>query len=292
MTPPPRRVGRAAPDLRWHRTTLDGRVAFYGQAGEGPPLVFIHGWGLTARAYASAIPAIANAGARVIAPALPGFGRSDPLQGPYTWERLAKWVDDLLDHAGVDEPAFLVGHSFGGGVATATAWYHPERTRSLVLVNSVGGSVWKTGRRGDRQLSERPLWDWGLRVPREWTKKEYRRVLPVVARDFVTNALTNPGSLRRAAKLARSADLREELAALAERGLPVTILWGNEDRVIPESTFAAMCEAAGAPGDIVEKAGHNWLLADPTGFGEHMTNSLTIHDLLAAGDAGADLSEA
>ncbi len=267
-------------DLRWHRTTLDGQAAFYGEAGDGPPVVFIHGWGLTARTYARALPGLAR-GARVIAPALPGFGRSDPLPGRYTWEKLANWIDLLLEHAGVDEPAFLIGHSFGGGVATATAWHHPDRARSLVLVNAIGGSVWKQGRSGERQLADRPLWDWGLRMPTEWARKDYRRVLPVVARDFVGNALRNPRSLARAATLARTADLRDELTALADRGLPVTILWGNQDRVVPEATFVAMCEAAGATGDVVAKGGHSWLLADPEGFGEIVTNSLTVHSLLA-----------
>lgn len=265
--------------LRWHRTTLDGRPAFYGEAGDGPPVVFIHGWGLTSRAYARTLPLLAR-GARVIAPALPGFGRSDALPGVYTWEKLARWIDLLLEHAGVDEPAFIVGHSFGGGVATATASHFPERVRSLVLVNSVGGSVWKQGRRGERMLSDRPLWDWGLRLPTEFARRDYRRALPVVARDFLTNAVSNPRSLVRAATLARTADLREELAALCERGLPVSILWGNQDRVVPEAAFVAMCDAAGAPGDVITEGGHSWLIADPEGFGEIVTNSLTIHALL------------
>jgi pimeloyl-ACP methyl ester carboxylesterase len=267
--------------VRWHRTTLDGRVVVYGEAGDGPAVVFLHGWGLSARSYAQALPLIAAGGARVIAPALPGFGRSDALPGEYTFEKLANWVDDLLDHLGVEEPAAFVGHSFGGAVATATAWHHEERVRSLTLVNSVGGSVWRTGSGGEQSLADRPLWDWGLRLPGEFGKRHYRKVLPVVLRDVVGNALTNPGAVWRAADLARTADLREELATLAERGLPVSILWGSEDNVVPEATFLAMCEAVGAPGDIIEDAGHSWLLADPEGFGELVTNSLAVQRTLA-----------
>jgi pimeloyl-ACP methyl ester carboxylesterase len=267
--------------VRWHHTTLDGRVVVYGEAGDGPAVVFLHGWGLSARSYAQALPLIAAGGARVIAPALPGFGRSDALPGEYTFEKLANWVDDLLDHLGVEDPAAFVGHSFGGAVVTATAWHHEERVRSLTLVNSVGGSVWRTGQRGEQSLADRPLWDWGLRLPGEFGKRHYRKVLPVVLRDVVGNALTNPGAVWRAADLARTADLREELATLAERGLPVSILWGSEDNVVPEATFLAMCEALGAPGDIIEDAGHSWLLADPEGFGELVTNSLAAQRTLA-----------
>ncbi len=267
--------------LRWHRTTLDGRVAVYGDAGDGPAVVFLHGWGLTGRSYAKALPLIAASGARVIAPALPGFGKSDPLEGEYTFEKLAGWVDELLEHIGIEEPAALVGHSFGGAVATATAWHHAERVRSLVLVNSIGGSVWKKGGgRGERLLSDRPLWHWGLRLPGEFRRRDYRRVLPVVLRDLVGNALANPAAVWRAAELARTADLRDELATLAERGLPVAILWGSEDTVVPEATFLSLCEAAGSPGDIIADAGHSWLLADPEGFGELITNSLTVQRTL------------
>jgi pimeloyl-ACP methyl ester carboxylesterase len=274
-------AARAGTGLRWHRTTIAGQGVAYGDAGDGPPVVFLHGWGLTARSYAHTFPLIAATGSRVIAPALPGFGRSDPLDGPYTFPRLAAWVLELLDTLDLREEVTLIGHSFGGATATATAWADPGRFRSLVLVNSVGGSVWKTSRTGERSLADRPLWDWGLRMPGEFRRRDYRRVLPVVVRDLVGNALHNPGAMRRAADLARTADLREELATLAERGLPVSILWGSEDEVVPEATFLAMCDAAGAPGDIIPEAGHSWLIADPEGFGELITNSLAVQQTLA-----------
>lgn len=274
-------AARAGTGLRWHRTTIGGHEVAYGDAGDGPPVVFLHGWGLTARSYAHTFPLIAATGARVIAPALPGFGRSDPLDGTYTFPRLAAWVLELLDTLDLREEVTLIGHSFGGATATATAWADPGRFRSLVLVNSVGGSVWKTSRSGERSLADRPLWDWGLRMPGEFRRRDYRRVLPVVVRDLVGNALHNPGAMRRAADLARTADLREELATLAERGLPVSILWGSEDEVVPEATFLAMCDAAGAPGDIIPEAGHSWLIADPEGFGELVTNSLAVQQTLA-----------
>ena len=273
-------AARPDPGLRWHRTTIGGRSVAYGDAGDGPAVVFLHGWGLTARSYAHAFPLIAATGSRVIAPALPGFGRSDPLEGDYTFPRMAAWVLELLDTLDLRDPVTLVGHSFGGAVATATAWEQPDRVRALVLVNSIGGSVWNNSRRGERSLADRPLWDWGLRMPGEFSRRHYRKVLPVVIRDLVGNALSNPGAMRRAGELARAADLREELTTLAKRGLPVSILWGSEDQVVPEATFLALCDAAGAPGDIIPDAGHAWLIADPEGFGELVTNSLAVQRTL------------
>lgn len=283
--------------LRWHRTTLDGRVARYAEAGtsdaDAPLVVFVHGWGLTSRAYAAMLPGLARAGARVIAPALPGFGHSEPLDGAYTFPRLANWMADLLDHVGTGEPAFFIGHSFGGGVATATAHHHPHLVRSLTLVNSVGGAVWQ-GADGDAadaaetssdptMLADRPLWHWGVHFPSELRTRRLAPALPVIARDFVQNALRNPRALARAAGLARRADLREELADLAARGLPISVLWGDQDKVIPKSAFLALCEAAGAEGHVIEDGSHSWLLADPDGFAECVTNSLVIHALLTRG---------
>lgn len=239
-------------------------------------MVFLHGWGVSSRAYAKLLPSLADAGARVIAPALPGFGKSDPLPGRLTWERLANWLDELLEHAAVDQPAFLVGHSLGGGVATMTAWHHPHRVRSLVLVNSVGGSTWKS----ERTLADRPLWDWGLHLPGEWTRKGYRRVLPVVLRDLAENLVRNPGNLVRAGRLAASADMRGELSDLTARGLPITILWGMRDTVLPEAAFVSLCDAIDTDGNTID-GGHSWLLADPENFGEILTNSLAIHALMS-----------
>lgn len=164
-----------------------------------------------------------------------------------------------------------------------TAWHHPGRTRSLTLVNSVGGSAWHT----DRTLAERPLWDWGLHLPAEWVRREYRRVLPVVACDLFGNLLRNPRNLVRAGRLAAEADMRAELGDLRDGGIPVTILWGDQDRVLPEAAFLSLAEAAGGSADIVPGR-HSWLIADPEGFGEVMTNSLSVHAMVHDRDEDDD----
>jgi len=258
------------------RTFVQGRPAAYSVAGEGLPVVLLHGWALAQHTYRDVIETVAEQGCRVIAPAMPGFGGTPELpRDRFSLRGYAEWVAELLDVLDVDEPAVVVGHSFGGGVAVRFGHDHPARVRSLVLVNSIGGSSWKSGRTL-RSISERPLWDWGLHFPGDvWPIRQATRVLPVVVEDFLPNLVRNPRAIVRVANLARRADLRSELEELRDRGLPITIIWGTRDGIIPRESFEALCVASGVDGTVVEGS-HSWLLADPNHFGEVITNDLRV----------------
>ncbi len=258
------------------RTWVQGKPAAYSLAGAGMPVVLLHGWALAQHTYRKVIEEIAEQGCMVIAPSMPGFGGSGDLQGDaFSISGYAKWVADLLDVLEIEEPAVLVGHSFGGGVAIKLAHDMPKRVRSLVLVNSIGGSAWRNGRTL-RSIGERPLWDWGLHFPSDvWPVRQATRVLPVVFEDLVPNLVRNPRAIVRVANLARRADLRVELERLRDRGLPITILWGTRDGIIPRESFEALCVASGVEGTVVEGS-HSWLLADPQHFGEVITNDVRV----------------
>jgi pimeloyl-ACP methyl ester carboxylesterase len=258
------------------RTTVQGLPAAYSVAGAGMPVVLLHGWAVAQHTYRRVIEAIAEQGCMVIAPAMPGFGGTrDLVNDAFSLSGYAKWVADLLDALEIAEPAVLVGHSFGGGVAIKLAHDMPERVRSLVLVNSIGGSAWRSGRTL-RSIAERPLWDWGLHFPSDiWPVRQATRVLPVVVGDLFPNLMRNPRAIVRVANLARRADLRAELERLRDRGLPITILWGTRDGIIPRESFEALCVASGVEGTVVEGS-HSWLLADPNRFGEVITNDVRV----------------
>lgn len=269
---------------------VDGRTAAYDVAGEGLPVVFLHGWGLGHRAYRHSLARLVGLGCRVWAPSLPGFGGSAPLAGRDAGlPEYADWVASFLDAAGVDEPVFLIGHSFGGGVAIATAHRHPERVRSLVLVNSIGGAAWKEAADGldttpGRTLAERPLWDWGRHFTRDLFPLHLaRRVLPAVVPEALGNLLRSPLALWRAGMVARDADLIAELETLKERQLPVVVLSGTRDGVIPRASFDALCRAIGAEGETVEGS-HSWLLADPDAFGAVITNAVQVAAMARAAE--------
>ena len=258
------------------RTFVQGRTASYSTAGEGLPVVLLHGWALAQHTYRDVIETIAAQGCRVIAPALPGFGGTAELPGDqFSLRGYAQWVADLLDSLEIEEPAVVVGHSFGGGVSVRFAHDFRARVRSLVLVNSIGGSSWRSGRTM-RSITERPLWDWGLHFPGDvWPLRQATRVLPVVVEDLLPNLVRNPRAIVKVANLARRADLRTELETLRDTGLSISIIWGTRDGIIPRESFEALCVASGVEGTVVEGS-HSWLLADPQRFGEVITNDVRV----------------
>jgi pimeloyl-ACP methyl ester carboxylesterase len=200
--------------LVWKQTTVEGRPALYGEAGDGLPVLFLHGWGLGQHAYKRSMKRLVQLGCRVFAPALPGFGGTADLpRDDFSLAGYARWVDLFLEAVGVDEPVFVIGHSFGGGVSIQFAHDVPVRVRSLVLVNSIGGSTWRSAGSVVRSMAQRPLWDWGIHFPRDILPfPQVARVLPVVLEDALPNLLRNPVNLWKVGNLARSADLTAELA--------------------------------------------------------------------------------
>ncbi|EKT77344.1 alpha/beta hydrolase [Rhodococcus opacus] len=268
--------------LRWRSVRIDGRIARYGVGGFGPRVLFLHGWGLSGAAYTRPLEQLIGMGMRVYVPALPGFGGTARLpEAQRTLPGYAHWVGQFADTIGLPRPVTVVGHSFGGGVAITTAHRLPDLAERLVLVNSIGGSAWTDGRGVVRALRDRPLWDWGLHLPADLLPgRQLTRVLPVVLRDAVPNVLRNPGAVWEVAHLARTANLGPELADLAERRLPIFVVWSKRDTIIPESTSLSLQAALGDPHTITVPGGHAWLMDDPHAFGELITN--VIHQPLPA----------
>jgi pimeloyl-ACP methyl ester carboxylesterase len=260
--------------MTWDRIQVDGREAEYSFGGSGPVILFLHGWALSNRSYRRSLTGLARRGFSVLAPSLPGFGGTAPLPAAqFGLSGYADWVAAFLTACGVDEPVTLVAHSFGGAVAIKAAHAHPARVNTLILVNSIGGATWqeRTGRQ--RLLSERPLWDWGVHLSRPaWSPSGLRRVLPIIAADAVPNALLRPRTLWQVGRLAREAALATELEDLKRRRLPVVVLWGEEDTVLPRACAQSLISALHAPHVVTVPGDHTWLIREPRRFVEEITN--------------------
>lgn len=105
----------------------------YDVHGQGTPVVLIHGLGSSALDWEYQLPALQ--GYQVITLDLRGHGRSSRAPIPFSMPLFAQDIADLLKHLGLAS-AHIVGLSLGGGIAFQLALDHPERVRSLVIVNS------------------------------------------------------------------------------------------------------------------------------------------------------------
>jgi len=103
------------------------------QAGDGPPLVFLHGIAGTLEAHMPVFPGLSKH-FRLIAYDMPGRGWSDKPDRPYTIDYLSDHLITLLDTLKIDH-ASLSGQSLGGWVAAWTAAHHSGRVEKLILNN-------------------------------------------------------------------------------------------------------------------------------------------------------------
>jgi pimeloyl-ACP methyl ester carboxylesterase len=114
---------------------VDGRDVHYYTAGQGEPVIVVHGGGGDARTWWDNIIELSEK-YTVYAPDLPGYGGSQPLEGNYYIPELSLFIGGFAANLGL-ERFYLVGHSLGGGVALDYALKFPHRIKKLVLVSSL-----------------------------------------------------------------------------------------------------------------------------------------------------------
>jgi pimeloyl-ACP methyl ester carboxylesterase len=143
-------VTAALPSLQHGYADLGEVLLHYVEAGQGEPLVLLHGWPQTWYEWRRVLPALAQR-YRVIAPDLRGLGDSSRPPGGYDKRTLGDDIWRLLSgHLGI-ERFCLVGHDWGGPVAFALAMAQPQAVRRLAILDVVipgdGGDFSQGGRR-------------------------------------------------------------------------------------------------------------------------------------------------
>lgn len=137
----------AAPATNWrqidwsrhlHRTRVGDADLVYADigAGDGPPIVFVHGLGGQWGNWLENLPAAATT-RRAIALDLPGFGHSDMPAGEVSISGYARVIDELCEQLELG-PIVAVGNSMGGFISAELAMTNPQRVDRLVLVGSAG----------------------------------------------------------------------------------------------------------------------------------------------------------
>ena len=222
--------------------------------GEETPVLLVHGFGADLNSWMFTQPVLAES-RRAVALDLPGHGGSTKEVGAGDAETLAAAVADALDALGL-ERVHLVGHSMGGAIAIALAGRLPERVASLTLIAAAGlgpeinggfidGFV-RAGRRREAQEVLALLVHDPALVSRAMVEDvlRYKRLDGVAAAlNTVARAWFPDGR--------QALDLRPALGALS---VPVQLIWGSDDRIIPLAHAEAL--AGKLPVHIVDDAGH------------------------------------
>src|SRR5919202_2490430 len=131
-----RAMGGDAQVLTPWQIELHGHRVIYRVAGDGPPVVLVHGMVNSSRHWERVALQLADE-YTVIAPDLIGHGDSATPRGDYSLGAHAAVIRDLLASIGIDR-ASIVGHSLGGGVAMIFFYHFPQRTERLALISAGG----------------------------------------------------------------------------------------------------------------------------------------------------------
>jgi pimeloyl-ACP methyl ester carboxylesterase len=259
------------PRHRVRHVTIHGHRRAYVKAGSGPALLLVHGLGCDHTTWLPVIDALARR-YTVIAPDLLGHGASDKPRADYSVGGFANGMRDLLTLLGVDQ-ATVVGHSFGGGVAMQFAYQFPERTERLVLVGSgglgpeVSPAIRAIATTGFYQVmglltlpGVRHAGVTGLRALARTGIKEFRDFGEVAA---IYESFRDPAGRSAIRHVVRAVvDWQGQIVTLTDRAylteaMPICVIWGQDDRVIPVSHAGLAADLApGARIELIPDAGH------------------------------------
>jgi len=272
-----------------HDTTIAGRRLHFLDVGTGDRVfVLVHGMGGRWQNWLENIPALAEHG-RVLALDLPGFGHSQPPEGPVSLEGFADSAAELIRSLGIARAVF-VGHSLGGPVALRFGSRHPDLAEAVVLV---GGAIYQfsdlLGMRDVLRLTlTRPretaaiaaeILTAGLRTP-GWLQRRVasssllRRVflapyvlhpaaLPADAAALIIDGAGAPGVYPTVRAVARSSPT----AGMPAADCPILSLAADTDRIVPlRDTYTLQREFPHARTVVLEGCGHMLMLERPRAF--------------------------
>ncbi|MBD2598571.1 alpha/beta fold hydrolase [Nostoc spongiaeforme FACHB-130] len=264
-------------DLEKFIWTWQGHKIQYTVMGTGKPLVLVHGFGASIGHWRKNIPVLAEAGYRVYAVDLLGFGGSDKPPLNYCVEI---WVELLKDFwtVHIQEPAVFIGNSIGALISLIVLTEHPEISAAGVLINSAGGLSHRPHELNPPLRIVMATFNRVVRSPltgkfvfnRIRQKSQIRRTLYQVYRNraAVTDELVNllytpscdPGAQQVFASIltAPPGPSPEELLPKVER--PLLVIWGADDPWTPITGAKIYEEARGNGKDIkiipIPNAGH------------------------------------
>ena len=267
--------------MRKRTIHVDGIPLHVAEAGEGPALVLLHGLSATHVNWERTMPAFADRW-RVVAPDLPGHGRSGKPDAPYTIDFYAGIVRSLGRELGIKE-AVIAGNSLGGQIAVELALTYSAWTRALVLVAPAGR--FNLGLRAISSAIGAAATERVLRAtlpraldrcffdPADDALDARRKVLAALMASDEFPAFARAVARSLAGALAAG---RQPLERLTQ---PTLVVWGREDRVVGFGGSRRLVDRVPhARLVLFERCGHLPMLEHPDRFNATLTEFLRAVD--------------
>jgi pimeloyl-ACP methyl ester carboxylesterase len=293
---------RSVPTVRLtkHRIQLsDGHSVQALVAGRGVPLVVVHGFAAEGLLYAQSLSRLVALGFKVVAIDMAGHGGTAVLpRGGLELAAYSRFLGRVVSELGIRR-AVYAGHSMGGRLITELIADDPGRAVAVVLIDAIVGDAW------DQIVTACRWWPPLLSVfstaavvdSLATISLDDTRQTAKLARLWARTAwadLTRPWQLLMPfLSVLRSPGSREMLEALREARVPVVVIHGEHDFVVPLAAGHDAARRAGGDLVVIREGTHSWLLKDPETFPAIMGDLLRVGRLgqayeAALRDAGLD----
>lgn len=250
-----------------------GQTLHWYESGEGRPLVLLHGGGGTGRAFLAQLTHLSDHHIRVLAPDMPGFGRSDWFSGVTRVPQIGPALFEWLDILGIGD-AVVGGNSMGGRVSLSMASRHPERVSGLVILDSVGVDVPDVP-----VVNPLTLPASGYTAGLVYDTQRYKSRTPYRTLDDARELNRGRTSF---AQYMDDGEIRSDPDLTLDRlTMPALLLWGREDRIVPlEYGRALDRELSDSELVIIDQCGHLPHIEEPDTTNRAILDFLERHQLI------------
>jgi pimeloyl-ACP methyl ester carboxylesterase len=231
----------------------DGTKLKYIIAGQGKPLLFLHG-GVNVLTYKKNFELLAKRYC-VIAPDIPCFGTSSIPEDLWSFEDYANFFSKFINSLHFNK-IILVGHSFGGGIACHLASKN-KRISKLILIDSAGLSP--------EYSSLKFMYLLVVKTVRGFFCFENKSMSLVILRNFFREVFNNLLSTPKIWKIV-SNSIYKESDVFTKIKQPTYIFWGNTDEMFPKKFAQRMDQLVSNSTLEFVKGNHDWLLLMPQTF--------------------------
>jgi pimeloyl-ACP methyl ester carboxylesterase len=255
-------------ELKENKININGIDLYYKTAGEGKPFLILHGWGASSFSWIRVIDEMAGKGFKLVIPDLPGFGKTEVPDTVWGVDEYANLIVELIKELRISD-FYLLGHSFGGGIALKIATEKSVKPLKIIFCDA---AIVREERLNLRQRISKILTLTGAKViskdSRAYTFFEKLAYKLAGTSDYYR---ANP-LMKKVFKKVVGEDLSHLLPKV---NMPCLIIWGEDDQVTPVEDGVLFQQVIDdSELKIIKRARHNPYKTDPVEVSESIIKFL------------------